>query len=113
MRITIQGKKDQPTPDPLIEKKIKTLSRYLSTIEDVVVEAAHDHHHRKGAVASIEITAHLLCHGNDPIRAHETADDIHAALDGALQKMKHLLTLHKEKETHVDRAAIRVARGKE
>ncbi|GEM_PF-3224253 len=113
MNIIIQGKKDQVTPDELIEKKVQTLSRYCSTIRDMVVEVSHDHHHKKGNVASVELTAHLLCHGNLPLRAHETSSDIVVALDCAVGKMKQLLTDHKDKEGQVDKAAARAARGKE
>ena len=113
MNIIIQGKKDQATPDEYIEKKVETLSRYCSTIKDMVVEVAHDHHHKKGNVVSVELTAHLLCHGNLPLRTHETASDIGVALDSAVGKMKQLLTDHKDKDGIIDRKAIRSARGKE
>lgn len=113
MNIIIQGKKDQATPDALIEKKVEALSRYCSKVKDMVVEVAHDHHHKKGDVASVELTAHLLCHGNTPLRAHETASTIQEALDCALGKMKQLLVAHKDKEGIIDRAAVRAARGKE
>ena len=112
MNIIIQGKKDQYTPDAMVEKKVEMLSRYLGTIKDMVVDVSHDHHHNKGNVVTVEMTAHLLCHGNAPLRAHEVGGDIHEALDGAIQKMKHLLSTHKDKEDHVDRSAIREASGK-
>ncbi len=113
MNIIIQGKKDQVTPDVLIEKKVQALSRYCSKVKDMVVEVSHDHHHKKGDVASVELTAHLLCHGNSPLRAHETASTIPEALDCALGKMKELLVEHKDKEGSIDRVAVREARGKE
>jgi ribosomal subunit interface protein len=112
MNIIIQGKADQQLSDAFLEKKVQALSRYCSSIKDMVVEARHDHHHRKGNVFSVEITAHLLCHGNLPLRACETASDMHEAVDRAVQTMKHLLVAHKDKEEHVDRDAIRTARGK-
>ena len=113
MNIIIQGKKDQATPDSLIEKKVQALSRYCSKVKDMVVEVSHDHHHKKGDVASVELTAHLLCHGNTPLRAQETASTIHEALDCVLGKMKQLLTAHKDKDGSVDKAVVRAARGKE
>ncbi|MBI4600236.1 HPF/RaiA family ribosome-associated protein [Candidatus Uhrbacteria bacterium] len=113
MNIIIQGKKDQRTPDAFIEKKVATLSRYCASVKDMVVEVAHDHHHKKGNVARVELTAHVICHGNLPLRAEKIASDIREALDGAVETMKHLLVAHKDKECRVDRAAVRRASGKE
>lgn len=114
MRIIIQdtSKEHSTDSDALIRRKVRGLSRYAPVLKDAVVEVRHDRHHKKGAVASVEISLHLFCHGNLPIRATMSAGDIHTALDDALEKIKRQLSAHKEKDRTVSRTAIRTARGK-
>src|SRR3989338_11263832 len=99
MKIIIQdtAKEHNKELDALIRRKVRTLSRYAAFVKDAVVDVTHDRHHRKGNVASVEIALHLFCHGNLPLRATETAEDTHAALDAVLEKLKRQLTSHKEK----------------
>lgn len=98
--------------DTLIRRKVRTLSRYAAFVKDAVIEVFHDHHHRKGNVTTVDISVHLFCHGNLPLRASSVAPDVHAALDMALEKLKRQLGSHKEKETHHNSSIIREARGK-
>ncbi|MEK7122383.1 MAG: ribosome-associated translation inhibitor RaiA [Patescibacteria group bacterium] len=115
MRIIIQGtpKEHSKELDPVIRSKVRGLTRYAPVVKEAVVDVHHDRHHRKGSVAYVEISLHLFCHGNLPIRATETANDIHAALDLALEKVKRQLVAHKEKDTAVQKKVIRKASGKE
>lgn len=109
MNIIIQGEKLHAQT---IEKKVQTLDRYCSALKDMMVEVVYDHHHKKGNVVSVQLIAHLLCHGNLPLRTSQTGSDLHEAVDNAVQTMKHLLISHKDKEEHVDRDTIRKASGK-
>ncbi|MBI4253365.1 ribosome-associated translation inhibitor RaiA [Candidatus Uhrbacteria bacterium] len=114
MKIIIQdtAKERKPELDTLIRRKVRTLSRYAAFVKDAVVEVVHDHHHRKGNVATVDISLHLFCHGNLPLRASSTGSDVHAALDTALDKLKRQLGSHKEMEAHHNPTIIRQARGK-
>lgn len=115
MRIIIQGtpKEHSRELDLLIRRKVRGLTRYAPVLKDAVVDVQHDRHHRKGRVAYVEISLHLLCHGNVPIRATETANDVHAALDLTLEKVKRQLATHREKDGALEKKEIRKARGKE
>lgn len=114
MKIIIQdtAKEHSAQLDTLIRRKIRTLSRYAAFVKDAVIEVVHDHHHRKGNVTTVDISVHLFCHGNLPLRASSVAPDVHAALDTALEKLKRQLGSHKEKEAHHNPSIIREARGK-
>lgn len=114
MKIIIQdtAKERGAELDVLIRRKVRTLSRYAAFVKDAVIEVVHDHHHRKGNVTTVDISVHLFCHGNLPLRASSVASDVHAALDMALEKLKRQLGSHKEKETHHNSSIIREARGK-
>ena len=114
MRISIKdtSKEHDKELDALIRRKVRTLTHYAPILKDAVVDVQHDRHHRKGNVAYVEISLHLFCHGNLPIRATETGSDVHAALDLVLEKLKRQLTSHRDQDIHKERALIRAARGK-
>lgn len=114
MKIIIQdtAKERGAELDMLIRRKVRTLSRYAAFVKDAVIEVVHDQHHRKGNVTTVDISVHLFCHGNLPLRASSVGPDVHAALDAALEKLKGQLESHKEKETHRNSSIIREARGK-
>lgn len=115
MRITIKdtAKERNKTLDALIRRKVRGLIHYAPILKDAVVDIEHDRHHHTGKVASVEVSLHLFCHGNLPIRASETAPDVHGALDLVLGKLKRLLATHVQKDRAVFPKIIRAARGKE
>ena len=78
-----------------IEKKTNKLERYLQEIEEIHVEVSHA---KSARSATDRQVAQLTVHGKGFIlRTEERADDIHAALDTALDKMQRQIERYKGK----------------
>jgi putative sigma-54 modulation protein len=92
MQINVSGRHldVSPTMDEYAQKKCGRLDRFYDRIQSIDVVLL-----KPGREFDIEIIAHVDHH--DPFIAQVQADDYHAAIDQAVDKLSRQLTEHKNK----------------
>ncbi|MEO8065728.1 MAG: ribosome-associated translation inhibitor RaiA [Candidatus Doudnabacteria bacterium] len=91
-----------------VDEKVGNLSKYIHTLEGKV-ELERDRHHHKGEVFRAEI---MLVMGGKLMRADAEAEDIYAAVDLCIPKLKEQIAKFKDKKTTQYRRGARTAKGK-
>jgi putative sigma-54 modulation protein len=111
MNINIKATHLELTPaiKEYIEEKIGNLEKYI-TATDARVEIDRDQHHHTGLVFRAEVNMFM---GGKLIRAEARAEDIYAALDLTIPKLKEQITKFKNKKSSVNRSLERKARKKD
>jgi len=110
MNISIKGTHLDLTPSikQYVEEKVGNLGKFISAT-DAKVELERDKHHRTGLVFRAEI---MLVVGGKLMRAEAEAEDIYAAVDLTIPKVKEQISKFKDKKTTVNRNLARKARKK-
>ena len=94
-----------------LDGKLTGLDKYLEGIKDAYVELTMDAHHRKGDVATAEVTLHLLGDSDTLLRAEADADDLHAAVDMVVGKLKGQIQDYKDHRRALEKDTIRGMKG--
>jgi len=97
-----------PSIKDYVEDKIGNLAKYIKA-DEAKVELARDKHHRTGDVFRAEV---MLMVGGKLMRADVEAEDIYAAVDLVVPKIKEQISKFKEKRTTLARRGARSAKRK-
>src|SRR5690349_10140752 len=110
MNIQIKGTNLQLSPSikSYIEDKIGNLAKFIDP-RGVEVELAKDKHHKTGDVFRAEVMFKV---GSKLMRADAEAQDIYAAIDIVIPKLKEQISKFKEKRTTLERRGARSAKRK-
>ena len=110
MNINIKGTHIELTPSvkKYAEDKIGSLSKFMEVI-DAHLELARDQHHRSGLVFHSDIN---LVIGKKVLHAEAEAEDVYAAIDLLIPKLKEQISKFKDKRNTVNRSLERKARKK-
>jgi putative sigma-54 modulation protein len=99
MNIQITGKDFELTEslENFVNEKVNKLSKYDSRINKVsVVLSADDGHHKRGDIYSAEV---IIDRAGKDVIVKENQDEMHAAIDTAVEKAKYALEKDKSKQT--------------
>lgn len=91
-----------------IEEKVGHLGKFISALE-AKVELDRDQHHHSGEVFRAEI---MLIMSGKVMRAEGLAEDIYAAVDIVIPKLKEQISKFKDKKTTLRRKGGRSAKEK-
>lgn len=91
-----------------VEEKIGHLGKFI-VAQEAKVELARDKHHRTGLVFRAEVTMIL---GGKVMRAEALAEDIYAAIDLVIPKLKEQIGKFKDKKQSIARRGARSAKRK-
>jgi putative sigma-54 modulation protein len=97
-----------PSIKEYIEEKVGHLGKFISTLE-AKVEIDRDQHHHSGQVFRAEI---MLVMSGKVMRAEASAEDIYAAVDMVIPKLKEQIGKFKDKKTTLRRSRARSAKAK-
>lgn len=88
------------------EEKVNGLSKFMDVM-DAKVELERDRNHHSGEVFRAEVN---LIVGGKQLRADATAQDMYAAIDLVIPKLKEQVTKFKDKKTTLARRGARAAK---
>ncbi len=110
MNISIKGTNLTLTPSvkQYVDEKIGNLAKFIVASE-AKVELERDKHHRTGLVFRAEI---MLGVGGKLMRADARGEDIYAAIDLAIPKLKEQIGKFKDKRQTLTRRGARSAKRK-
>lgn len=110
MNISIKATHLNLTPSikKYVEEKVGNLAKFI-VAQEAKVEIDRDQHHRTGDVFRAEI---MLVVGGKLMRADAEGEDIYAAVDLVMPKLKEQISKFKDKRTTIDRSRARRARRK-
>ncbi len=97
-----------PSIKQYVEEKVAHLGKFI-VAQEGKVELSRDQHHHTGEVFRAEI---MLAMGGKLMRAVAEAEDIYAAIDLTIPKLKEQIAKFKDKKTTVNRSLARKARRK-
>lgn len=110
MNIAIKATNLELTPaiKQYAEEKVGHLEKYIDPIE-AKIELERDRKHHSGAVFRAEVT---LVMGGKLLRADATAEDMYAAIDLTIPKIKEQISKFKDKRTTLQKRGARSAKRK-
>ncbi len=110
MNISIKGTNLDLTPSvkQYVKEKIGALEKYIGAME-AKVELERDKHHHSGLVFRAEV---MLVVGGKIMRADAVGEDIYAAIDIVIPKMKEQIGKFKDKKQTLRRRGARSAKRK-
>ncbi|OGE89066.1 MAG: ribosomal subunit interface protein [Candidatus Doudnabacteria bacterium RIFCSPLOWO2_02_FULL_49_13] len=110
MNISIKATHVDLTPSvkEYVEEKVGSLAKFIDIME-AKVELKRDQHHQTGLVFGSDIT---LIIGGKTMHAESEAEDIYAAIDLLVPKIKDQIEKFKDKKTSLWRRAARLFKGK-
>jgi putative sigma-54 modulation protein len=110
MNISIKATHLDLTPSikEYVEEKIGHLGKFI-VAQEAKVELARDKHHRTGLVFRAEV---MLLVGGKLMRADADAEDIYAAVDLVIPKLKEQIGKFKDKKQTLRRRGARSAKRK-
>lgn len=110
MNINIKATHLELTPSikEYVEEKIGNLEKYFQT-QEAHVELSRDTHHKTGLVFRADIN---LIAGSKIMRAESEAEDVFAAVDLLIPKLKEQISKFKDKKQTLARRGARSARRK-
>ncbi|MEJ0021048.1 MAG: ribosome-associated translation inhibitor RaiA [Candidatus Doudnabacteria bacterium] len=110
MNIAIKATNLDLTPSikEYVEEKVGALDKFISVLEGKV-ELERDRHHHSGEVFRAEI---MLVMSGKLMRADAEAEDIYAAVDLVIPKLKEQISKFKDKKTTLFRRGGRTAKKK-
>ena len=91
-----------------VNEKISHLGKFI-VAREAKTELERDRHHRSGQVFRAEVTMLL---GSKVMRAEATAEDIYAAIDLVIPKLKEQISKFKDKRQSMRRKGARSAKSK-
>ncbi len=97
-----------PSVKQYVNDKIGNLQKYLGTL-DARVELERDKHHQSGLVFRAEV---MLLVGGRNMRADAKGEDIYAAIDLVIPKVKEQIGKFKDKRKTLARRGARSAKRK-
>lgn len=110
MNISIKATHLDLTPSikQYVEEKVGHLGKFI-VAQEAKVELDRDKHHHTGDVMRAEV---MLIVGGKIMRAEASSEDIYAALDLVIPKLKEQIAKFKDKKKTVNRSLARKARRK-
>jgi putative sigma-54 modulation protein len=110
MNIAIKATNLELTPaiKEYAEEKVGNLGKFIDPIE-AKIELERDRKHHSGEVFRAEIT---LVMGGKLLRADATAEDMYAAIDLTIPKIKEQISKFKDKRTTLQKRGARTAKRK-
>ncbi len=110
MNISIKGTHLDLTPSikQYVDEKIGNLDKFIVAME-AKVELERDQHHQSGLVFRAEVT---MIVGGKIMRAESKGEDIYAAVDMVIPKLKEQISKFKDKKQTMRRSGARKAKGK-
>ncbi|MBX4191851.1 MAG: ribosome-associated translation inhibitor RaiA [Candidatus Doudnabacteria bacterium] len=110
MNIVIKGTNLSLSPavKDYVKEKIGNLEKFIGAME-AKVELERDRHHQSGLVFRAEV---MLIVGGKVMRAEAGGEDIFAAIDLVIPKMKEQISKFKDKKTTLGRRGARSAKRK-
>lgn len=110
MNISIKATNLDLTPSikQYVEEKIGNLGKFI-VAQEAKVELARDRHHQTGAVFRAEVT---MIVGGKIMRADHSSEDIYAAVDLTIPKLKEQIAKFKDKRQTMQRRGARSAKRK-
>jgi putative sigma-54 modulation protein len=110
MNISIKGTNLTLTPSvkQYVKEKVGNLEKYIGTIE-AKVELERDKHHQSGKVFRAEV---MLVLNGKLMRGVAEAEDIYAAIDLVVPKLKEQIGKFKDKKQTLTRRGARAAKRK-
>ncbi len=111
MNISIKATNLDLTPSvkEYTEEKIGNLAKYIKAIE-AKVELERERKHKSGLVFRAEV---MLVVGGKLMRADASAEDIYAAIDLVIPKIKEQIGKFKDKKTALTRKGARAAKSQD
>lgn len=108
MNISIKGTHIELTPSirEYVEEKFGNLEKYIDAMEGKV-ELERDQRHQSGPVYRAELT---MIVGGKIMRAEARGEDIYAAVDLVVPKIKEQISKFKDKKTTLRRSGARKAK---
>ncbi len=97
-----------PSVKEYVEEKIGNLEKFIPAT-DAHIELKRDQHHQTGLVFGADIT---LSAGGKTMHAESEAEDIYAAIDLLVPKLKEQIMKFKDKKASLWRRAARYMKGK-
>lgn len=96
VRVKVKGKGVTVTPElrEQVEQKMRRLGKYLDRLSDLEVELCHERTRESSRRNSVETTAHVL---GRTVRVTASHEEMHAAIDGSVDKLYRQLNRHKER----------------
>ena len=110
MNISIKGTNLSLTPSikEYVKEKVGNLDKFIGAME-AKVELERDRHHQSGLVFRAEV---MLVVGGKLMRAEAGGEDIYAALDMVIPKLKEQIGKFKDKKQTLRRRGARSAKRK-
>ncbi len=90
------------------EDKVEALGKYINAMEGHI-ELERDRKHHSGLVFRAEV---MLIVGGKQMRADSNAEDMYAAIDLVIPKLKEQISKFKDKRTTLQKRGARSAKGK-
>lgn len=90
-----------PANQQKITEKVEKLNRYFDRVSAINVTI--DLEYRENHHEAIKVEVHVSAERTEDFVASETADELFAALDGAVHKVEQQIKKHKEKTIDVHR----------
>ena len=90
-------------------EKIGNLGKYLSQVNEAKIELERDKRHRSGLVFRAEV---MLIAGGKIMRADAEGEDIYAAIDLVIPKIKEQIAKFKDKRATLHKRGARSAKKK-
>lgn len=111
MEISIRANHVDLTPSvtQYVEEKVGHLEKYINGAIETKVELERDRHHHSGNVFRAEVTMMI---GGKMIRADATAEDMYAAIDLVVPKLKEQISKFKDKKETLRKRGARSAKRK-
>lgn len=109
MNISIKGTNlDLTAPlKDYVDEKVGHLEKYISGLLETHVELERDRHHKTGDVFRAEVT---MFAGGKTLRADVSSEDIYAAVDLLIPKLKEQISKFKSKRETLQRRGARSAK---
>lgn len=111
MNISIKGTYVELTPSikDYVSEKVGHLEKFIAGSIESKVELARDRHHQTGNVFRAEVT---MIVGGKILRADALAEDMYAAVDLVIPKLKEQIAKFKRKKQTLQRRGARNAKRK-
>lgn len=111
MNISIKGTYVDLTPSikEYVNEKVGNLGKYISGPIECKVELARDRHHQTGNVFRAEVTMFI---GGKVLRGEALGEDVYAAIDILVPKLKEQISKFKDKKETLSRRGARSAKKK-
>lgn len=91
------------------QEKVGHLEKYVHGVIEARVELERDRKHHSGQVFRAEV---MLIMGGKILRAETAAEDIYAAIDMVIPKLKEQIAKFKDKRTTLQKRGARTAKGR-